>query len=450
MTFLRISKGYDIRIEGRPSSELAVLDDPARVALIPERIPFVKPRLTVETGDAVKIGSVLFVDKRNPDIKFLSPGGGTIEEITFGPRRVIEKIVVQLDGTETSEVFGAVSRAELAGMQRTELIGKIMDGGLWHLFRQLPFRDIADPEEDAPGILVSLDAAEPFSARPEVYLAGRSDLFVLGIRVLRVLAGDRVTVAAPKALSLPDEGVDSLITHRYEGCYPAGDPGVLLYHTKKAAAENRAWYVDGQDVLRLALLLETGLYPTERIVAVAGDLVGARRHVRTRLGVPISHILGASKVEGSGDPRPIVGGILTGYAGDMASYLGCYGSSLTLIAEGEQREFLGFVRPGFRRPSYSRAFLSSLSRSEFRMDCNVHGDVRACIACGSCNGICPVDMLPQLAYKAVLADDVDEFLGHGLLDCVECGLCSYVCPSKIELTAMLKQAKATYYLEQMR
>jgi Na+-transporting NADH:ubiquinone oxidoreductase subunit A len=49
--------------------------------------------------------------------------------------------------------------------------------------------------------------------------------------------------------------------------------------------------------------------------------------------------------------------------------------------------------------------------------------------------------------KCALADAVDEALAHGLLDCVSCGLCTYVCPSKIDLCAILRQAKEAYYKE---
>ena len=52
-----------------------------------------------------------------------------------------------------------------------------------------------------------------------------------------------------------------------------------------------------------------------------------------------------------------------------------------------------------------------------------------------------------MTYKAILAEEVEESLEHGLLDCVECGLCSYVCPAKIELTETLKHAKAAYARE---
>jgi Na+-transporting NADH:ubiquinone oxidoreductase subunit A len=59
-----------------------------------------------------------------------------------------------------------------------------------------------------------------------------------------------------------------------------------------------------------------------------------------------------------------------------------------------------------------------------------------------------VDIWPQMTFKSILAEEVEESLAHGLLDCVECGLCSYVCPSKIELTATLQAAKHAYRKEQ--
>ena len=64
-----------------------------------------------------------------------------------------------------------------------------------------------------------------------------------------------------------------------------------------------------------------------------------------------------------------------------------------------------------------------------------------------CADICPVNILPQMAYKSILTEEVEEALALGLLDCVECGLCSYVCPSKIELSQTLITAKADYAKE---
>jgi Na+-transporting NADH:ubiquinone oxidoreductase subunit A len=142
-----------------------------------------------------------------------------------------------------------------------------------------------------------------------------------------------------------------------------------------------------------------------------------------------------------------VGGVFTGYAGSPDSFMGFYQNALNLIDDGDREEPFGFIRPGTSKPSYSTAFLSAFRRKPFPMDCGQHGEVRACVNCGTCARICPVDILPQFTMKCLVADEVEEALAHGLLDCAECGLCTYACPSKIQLREVFQIAKAQYYKE---
>ncbi len=104
MKFVRIRKGCNLNIQGVPASKVEELSSPLRVAVLPERIPFVKPRLLVEVGDNVKVGTTHFEDKRNADLKFLSAGGGGVTEINFGPRSVVREVVITLDKEETYEL----------------------------------------------------------------------------------------------------------------------------------------------------------------------------------------------------------------------------------------------------------------------------------------------------------------------------------------------------------
>ena len=85
MISIHNKKGFDLNITGRPLPEMSKREAPDRVALLPAKIPIVKPRLKVKEGDQVKVGSVVFEDKRNPAIQFMSPGGGKVTEIAFGP-----------------------------------------------------------------------------------------------------------------------------------------------------------------------------------------------------------------------------------------------------------------------------------------------------------------------------------------------------------------------------
>jgi Na+-transporting NADH:ubiquinone oxidoreductase subunit A len=444
MKSIRIQKGYDLPISGEPSRELTQISTPEFVASLPERIPFVKPRLAVKEGDRVKIGSILFEDKRNPNVKFLSPGGGSIHRINFGKRRVVKEIIIKLDGDEEQEYFEAFADADMDIIKRSDLISAIMRGGCWGLLRVFPFGDIPDPETEPPLIIVNIDSKEPFQPSPEVYLNHTTDLFRFGVNILKKLSKKvHLSITDSHADKTPLNG---MLTHIVKGPYPSGEPGVLLYHTKQQPDENNAWTITGQNVLLLAGLLKNGHYPIERTVVVGGSRANHQQHLSTRIGVPLRLVAGES-LDAPDRTRFIAGGIFSGYPSDKDSYLGLFETALIILPEGDQKELFGFARPGFQKPSYSRAFLSSISRNSFSMDCGMHGEVRACINCGYCSEVCAVDILPQFTLKSVLAGEVEEALAHGLLDCVSCGLCTYVCPSKIDICAGLQNARDAYYKE---
>ena len=444
MISINIPKGFDLNITGAPSTELEHLDKPTHVAVLPEIIPFIKPRLKVKKGDRVKVGTVLFEDKRNPRITFVSPGAGEVTRIEFGPRRVIREIVIRLDADEQYEDFDQVGFDEVDSLAREDVVNALLAGGVWPFIRALPFRDIADPDTQPPAIFVSLDTSEPFHPQPDVYLDGHAELFRFGLTILsRLCPTIYVTAAGRNQKTI--EWLNGEITHTYNGAYPANDPGVILYQIKKAPEENAAWYIYGQEVLHLARFFKHGRYPIERIVSLGGSSVKVRKHFRTRAGVPLRHLIRGKAVEGP--QRYILGGIFNGFHGHKLGFMGFYENALNIMPLPDEPELLAFSRPGFNKLSHSRTFLSSLRSVPLDGDCNMHGEERACVNCGYCSDVCPVDILPQFTMKSLLVDEIEEALAHGLLDCVQCGLCSYVCPSKIELADTLTRFKASYSKE---
>jgi Na+-transporting NADH:ubiquinone oxidoreductase subunit A len=445
MITVKVPKGCKINIAGKPSLDEETLAPPASVGMLPEKIPFVKPRLKVKVGDRVKIGTPLFEDKRRPSIQFGSPGGGVVDAINFGQRRIIKEIVIRLDDHEEYVQFTPMTTQDIEGATRDDLIEAMQKGGIWPFIKALPFRDIANPEEPAPGIFVNLGASEPFLPQPQVYLKNAINLFENGINILRKLAPHVYVTRPPNKVSGTD-ALNHLITHTCRGTYPVDDPGVQLYHSKTSSDQNRSWYIDGQDLLHLARFFETGRYPIERIMVLGGTLAHTNKHFKTRTGVPLA-VLGRYSKEKTTGARFIAGGLFRGYTGNANSYMGLYENSLNLIPEGDEKEFFGFMRPGYGKASSSKTFLSVFNRSDLKTDCGLHGERRACINCGYCTDVCPVNILPQFTYKCIHADEVEESLAHGLLDCVECGLCTYVCPSKIELCARFKLAREAYYKE---
>ena len=92
MNHISIKKGHDIRIAGVPPKEISTISGVETAAIIPKAFRGVKPKLMVNEGDQVQIGSPLFFDKNKPDVKWASPSDGTVKTIEFGPRRIINKI----------------------------------------------------------------------------------------------------------------------------------------------------------------------------------------------------------------------------------------------------------------------------------------------------------------------------------------------------------------------
>lgn len=437
-------KGLDLKIAGTPGPAVFQVPKPSHVAAVPGYVPLVKPKLQVAPGDRVKIGSLLYTDRARPLLRFLSPGAGRIGDIRFGPRRSVREIVIALDEQEAEEQFARIDAAALAAMDRQDLVNLIVAGGLWPLLRALPFRAIAPTDTPPPAIVVSLDNREPFHPAPAAYLDGNGQWFDFGLEALQKLC-PTVIVAARAETSPATARLNGNVTLRVRGPYPADDPGVICYRIKRHPAQNSSWFIWGQDVVLLGRLLGQGRYPVERIVAVAGAAAARTGVCRTRLGVPLADL--SPPLADGITVRHVAGGLFSGRDAGPEGHLGLYETSFALVPEGGPREFLSLFSPGWTKPTASRSFLSRFNPRPLPVDCLRHGGQRACIGCMACARICPVDLLPQLIYKAVLAEDVETYLAHGLLDCVACGLCSYVCPAKIDLTATFTAARAACYWE---
>ena len=97
MTHIKIRKGHNIRISGAPVNEYYNVEKTKTVSIQPQDFRYVKPKLLVKVGDKVQIGSPLFFDKLQPNIKWASPGGGEIKDVILGERRSIQNIIIDLD-----------------------------------------------------------------------------------------------------------------------------------------------------------------------------------------------------------------------------------------------------------------------------------------------------------------------------------------------------------------
>ena len=435
MNTIKVKNTYNINISGTPSEEVAKLGAVTTLAVNPSSIAGIKPKLLVKEGDTVQIGTPLFFDKQDDRIQFLSPGAGTIKSITYGPKRRIDEVIIAVSGSEDSVDLGA----KTDGLTKEIVTEKLLKGGLWGSLSAYPFQIIPSPDATPPAIYVSLDYDEPFMPAASVYLKQYEAEIQLGLAALKTLTDTLVvSCSASNPLKTKIKG----ITHQIEGNYPANNPGVVLYHNKKTAEENKSWGIQALDLIRIGQLLSTGKYPTERLVVVAGSLASKPQHVLAREGVAIKELL-ATQTASSEPTRYIAGGVMTGRSSSETGYLGYADYALHLIREGKAPEMFTFFRPGFDKPTASKTYLSALlNKTDWEMNTSLNGGERSCISCAACPDVCPVDLFPQFIMKSLHANDYEEAIKQGFLDCVSCGLCTYVCPSKIDLDDIFSDARA--------
>ena len=141
---IKIKKGLDIPLAGAPEKVIGDSNPVSTVALLGGDTPGLKPRMEVAAGDRVSLGQPLFVDKRQPDVPYTSPGSGVVRHVHRGARRVLQSVVIELDGDD-SETFPQVDPGRLDSIDDEKLREILVSSGAWTSFRTRPFSHIPDP-----------------------------------------------------------------------------------------------------------------------------------------------------------------------------------------------------------------------------------------------------------------------------------------------------------------
>ena len=125
------------------------------------------------------------------------------------------------------------------------------------------------------------------------------------------------------------------------------------------------------------------------------------------------------------------------------AWLGRYHVQVSALAEGSDREFLAWARPGTGKYSAIRAFAGHLfHRGDFSLSTSQNGSPRAMVSIGSFERVMPLDILATPLLKALLVKDTDSARDLGCLELDEedLALCSFVCNGKYEYGPFLRES----------
>jgi Na+-transporting NADH:ubiquinone oxidoreductase subunit A len=436
---LVIRKGLDIPLAGAPAQVISDAPPVNTVALLGIDYLGLKPQLAVDVGDRVALGQPLFTSKKQPAIAFTAPGAGEVLAIHRGARRVLQSVVVRLEGEDAVD-FGAVADDELATLDADTVRGKLLASGLWTAFRTRPYSKLPAPDAAVPTLFVTAIDTRPLAGDVGVVVADAADDFQRGLRVLLQLGGEKLFLCTAPAAGVPVIEDDRLVHVEFAGPHPAGLVGSHIHFLEPVSESRQVWHLGYQDVIAIGRLIATGRLPTERIIALGGPMARQPRLLRTRAGASTEDLV-AGEVTG-GAVRVISGSVLSGHraAGPLA-WLGRYHDQVSLLAESRAREFLAWMRPGVGRYSALRAFVgNAMGKGRYALTTSQNGSPRAMVPIGSFERVMPLDLLPTPLLKALLVGDSDRAkeLGCLELDEEDLALCSFVCNGKYEYGPFLR------------
>ena len=186
---IKIKKGLDIKMNGQAEQIYVKAPRAKTFAIKPGDWHGLTPKIIPKLCDEVKVGTPIFYDKYNPEVKFCSPVSGILSSINRGERRRIIEVVVEDDGKDTAETFKS---GDPATMKREEIVENLLNSGLWPLIRRRPYSVIARTGEVPKAIFISAFDTAPLAPDYDFLLKDSVDDFQWGVNVLKQLTEGKV------------------------------------------------------------------------------------------------------------------------------------------------------------------------------------------------------------------------------------------------------------------
>lgn len=436
---IKIRRGLNIPLAGAPEQRVAQDFAPRHVALVGADYIGMKPTMIVSEGDTVSKGQALFTDKKCEGVVYTAPASGRVSAINRGARRVFQSLVIEVDDAVDARVWDAVSVDAARSLTSGDIKARLLESGEWTAIRVRPFNKVADPVTLPAGLFITAMDTRPHAVNPEIVIAEQPEAFELGQWLLATMSQCPTYVCMAPGADIPVSSHSNIQASQFEGPHPAGLAGTHVHFLQGASLSKLAWTIDYQDVIAIGRLFMDGQTYRERLISVSGPAIDTPQVVRTCRGVDIEELVAGSQA--AGENRLISGSVLGGRRVNAHSaYLGRFHNQVTVLAEGRDRVFMGWLTPGAEKHSAMGIYLSSLlGRKPIAMTTTTNGSERAMVPVGAYERVMPLDILPTQLLRALLVGDTEtaQSLGCLELDEEDLALCTYVCPGKYEYGPVL-------------
>lgn len=435
---IKLKQGLNLPISGAPVQDIKPGPEIGRLGLVSADFVGMKPTLAVGVGDRVKLGQLLFADKKNEGVNFTAPGSGVVKAINRGDKRKFVSLEIELEGDDQIE-FPAVN--SVGDLNREQVQERLVESGLWVAFRTRPFSKVAALDTEPNSLFVTAMDTNPLAPEPELIIDRNREFFVTGLQVISRLTRGKTYVCTRPDSRIPGQDLPGVVFEQFQGPHPAGLPGTHIHYLDPVSNKKTVWHIGYQDVIAIGHLFSTGRIMVDRVVAVAGPQIKSPGLYTTRLGANLDELL-RDNLSGINN-RLISGSVLSGRtSGSHTNYLGRYHTQVSVLEEGNHREFLGWQKPGFDKFSVTRVYGGSwLAGKLFPLTTSTGGSKRAMVPLGLYEKVFPLRMLPTQLLRSLLVKNTEEsqLLGCLELDEEDVALCTFVCPGKYDYGTVLRE-----------
>ena len=453
---IQLNKGLDIPVKGAAELKIEKSIISEVVSVKPVNFKNLTPKLLVREGDAVKAGSILFVDKYHPEVGFASPVSGTVEQIVRGEKRKL--LEVRIKAAKTTDYI-KFNTPDVVKATAEEIKKVLLESGLWVALKQRPYGIVANPADEPRAIFVSAFDSAPLAPDYNFTLKGEAANLQVAVDVLNKLTKGGVFVGlnAKEAATSPFNHLKNVKHYGFSGAHPAGNVGVQINNIAPVNKGEVVWTIDPMFMVAVGKLFTKGIYDVTRTIAVAGNRVEKPCYVTCVPGTQIKDLdflVSKKEVEIFDQEcgcRYISGNVLTGSNVGLEGSLDFQSNMVTVISEGNYYEMFGWVKPmRFGKFSFSKSYFSWLTpKKKYKVDTNTNGGQRAFVVSDVYGKVLPMDIYPVYLLKAILAEDIDKMEQLGIYEVIEedLALCEYVCPSKIDIQDIISKGIATMIKE---
>ena len=377
----------------------------------------------VNPGERVLAGQLIGDSERAMAVPVHSPVSGTvkaIEDYVTSSGALVKRVVIENDGQQEEiprRAYPWNSQAELVAAAREAGLSGLGGAGFpTHI--KLNYRDV----DRVDALVINAAECEPYITSDYREMLESPDDIVNGVQaVMKCLGISRAWIGVednkPDAIALLNQKAagTGIRVEALRSIYPQGAEKVLIYNTTgriieegEIPADKGVIVMNVTTAANLWRFLQTGMPLTHKRITIDGSAVDRPMNIRVPIGTMVSDVLDFAGVDKSRVRKALMGGPMMGLCLDTLETPILKNNNAILLLEEKDA-----VLP----------------------------KTTACIKCGRCADVCPMNLMPSQLERAFDREDAEalEILKVGL--CINCGSCTYVCPAKRNLAQKNQLAK---------